>query len=108
MALSGFNQAAEERARYTQAQAKKYSQIFGVGNQRSLMKSSGLKIVVVSPGHYRVRSDSVDEGVIAQIKNLLSRLKKRIAVQGTPVSKSKAFSLIMSLIRERRTVDIKF
>ena len=70
------------------------------------MKSSGLKIVVVSPGHYRVRSDSVDEGVIAQIKNLLSRLKKRIAVQGTPVSKSKAFSLIMSLIRERRTVDI--
>jgi hypothetical protein len=106
LSLQGFNEAAEARASYIQQQAKKYSQIFGVGNQRSLMKSSGLKIVLVSPGHYRIRSDSVNEGVIAQIKNLLSRLKKRIAVQGTPVNKSKAFSVIMSLIRERRTVDI--
>lgn len=106
LSLAGFNEAAEKRAEWTQQQAQKYSKIFGVGNQRSLMKSSGLKIVVVSPGHYRVRADNVDEGAIAQIKNLLSRIKKRIAVNGTPVSKSKAYALIISLMRERRTVDI--
>ena len=87
--------------------AQRYTRRFGYNNQRSLLKAKQLHITVVRPGVYRISSDSVSPGVQAQIKNLLARLKRKIAIDGVPVvSKKTAFSRIVSLLREKRTVEI--
>ena len=104
ISLSRRNAMRREADR--QREAEKHSKPFGASNNRSLMKSRSLHIVAVRPGVYKISSDSVDKGVLAQIQNLLKRLKKRIRVMGVAVSKTKAFSIIAQLLRQKRTVEI--
>ena len=87
--------------------AKRYTTRFGYNNQRSRIQARQLHITVLRPGIYRVSSDSISPGVQAQIKNLLSRLKKKIAINGVAViSKKSAFAQIISLLRDKQTVEI--
>ena len=104
ISLSRRNAMRREADR--QREAEKHSKPFGASNNRSLMKSRSLHIVAVRPGVYKISSDSVDKGVLAQIQDLLKRLKKRIRVMGVAVSKTKAFSIIAQLLRQKRTVEI--
>ena len=89
------------------ARAQRYTNALS-NQQRSIGMSRQLSIVVVRPGVYRVSSDRVGPGVVAQVRNLLSRLKKRISIDGTPAprGRGKALEMIISLLKNKRTVEI--
>ena len=71
------------------------------------MVAKQLHITIVRPGFYRISADSVDIGVQEQIRSLLSRLKKKIAINGKKViSKKAAFQQILSLLKDKQTVEI--
>jgi hypothetical protein len=71
-----------------------------------MLHQVNLKIQQIKPGHYLVRATTVNKGVEAQVKDLLSRLKRRIAVLGIPMGKQKAFYAILMALRQNRTVEI--
>ena len=87
--------------------AQKYTKRFGQNNQRAWLRAKQLSIRVLKPGVYSISSDSTDKGVQDQLRNLLSRLKKRIAINGVPIkSRKNALFQIIQLLKDKQTVEI--
>ena len=107
MNLAAAQRQQQIRAAHRQKVAERYTKRFGYNNQRSTMVAKQLHITIVRPGFYRISADSVDIGVQEQIRSLLSRLKKKIAINGKKViSKKAAFQQILSLLKDKQTVEI--
>ena len=108
----GYPLSAAERHRAVREvdrmkRAQKYTKRFGQDNQRAWLRANQLSIRVLKPGVYSVSSDSVDKGVQDQIMNLLSRLKKRISINGVPIrSRKNALFQIVQLLKDKQTVKI--
>lgn len=67
-----------------------------------------LSITSVSTGRFSIRArQGVDKGVINQIKNILKRAKKFVRVNSKRLSKSKALSVIITLLGRNETVDLQ-
>ena len=107
MNIAAAQRQQQIREAHRQQVAQRYTKRFGYNNQRSTMVAKQLHITVVRPGFYRISADSVDTGVQEQIRSLLSRLKKKIAINGKKViSKKAAFQQILSLLKDKQTVEI--
>jgi hypothetical protein len=67
-----------------------------------------LSINSIGAGRFLIRArQGVDKGVLHQIKNLLKRSKKYVQVNSKRLSKTKALSVIVSLLGRNETVDLQ-